>query len=514
MSDLDLFNRSVAAAAARFERSSIRYANDPVAWATQRAGQFVWSKQRDILEGIRDHRRVAVHSCHGVGKSFAAATVAAWWIDAHPVGEAFVVTTAPTAPQVKAILWREINRLHRHAGLPGRVNLTEWYLDGELVAIGRKPSEYDEAAFQGIHAMFVLVIIDEASGVPATLWTAAESIATNRHSRILAIGNPDLGHGDFHEAITPGSGWHTIHIGYEHTPAYTGEEVPATLLDLLVSPEWVEERRAKWTEKSALWYSKVLGLPPPTGGDPWVVIPHDMVTLCRWLNHPDGEPHEAGVDVGGGGDRTIVVERLGTKVGRIVSFVDADPMATVGKIGHTLAEWGVSKVKVDTTGIGWGIAGRLRETSSAHDADDPVHGARVVGVNFGAKATQPRRFKNRRAELWWNGRELSRTGGWDLSALDDDAIFELTEPRYKITDSNGKVQIESKDDVIARLGRSPDVADALLLAFDDQTAAQVAEVGAVGTYARSTIYGAGAGGAGGVSPFGRGTGSGRGIFGR
>src|SRR5690554_6242439 len=183
---------------------AVDYAANPVQWVTDKAGDFLWSKQRDIMEAVRDYPRVAVRSCHSTGKTATAGRVAAWWIDAHPPGEAFVLTTTPTGPQVKALLWREINRLHAKAGLAGYTNLTEWYVEAngnsELVAFGRKPSEYSEAAFQGFHAKYVLVIMDEASGVPSTLWNAAESVASNRNSRILAIGNPDLTSGEFYDA--------------------------------------------------------------------------------------------------------------------------------------------------------------------------------------------------------------------------------------------------------------------------------------------------------------------------
>jgi hypothetical protein len=163
-----------------------KYGADPVRWVRERLKQVAWSKQREILAAIRDHRKTAVRSCHGVGKSHIAAVAVAHWLDTHPPGEAFVVTTAPTAAQVRAILWRYIRRNHKRGGLPGRVNQTEWFIDDEIVAYGRKPADQDESAFQGIHARFVLVVIDEACGVPEQLWIAADALATNVDCRILA----------------------------------------------------------------------------------------------------------------------------------------------------------------------------------------------------------------------------------------------------------------------------------------------------------------------------------------
>lgn len=493
----------------------VRWRLDPVAWARERVGVETWSKQREILEAVRDERRVAVHSCHSVGKTFSAAMCTAWWLDVHPPGTAFVVTTAPTSPQVKALLWREINRLRQRADLPGRTNLTEWYINNELVAFGRKPSDYNDSAFQGIHARHVLVIMDEAGGIPTTLWTAAETIAANTGSRILAIGNPDSVEGEFiQKCMSPVSNWRVIHVGYRMTPAYTDEDVSDELLDLLISPEWVEERRAEWGEDSALFQSKVEGVFPRADSDPWRVIPLRMLTPCRSLEltPEEGEPIEAGIDVGGGGDRTVVFERRGRRAGRHVELLTPDPMEGVGQVIDCLNNWGIERAKIDVIGVGWGFAGRLRELSSRHNprSSETTHATEIVPVNFAERAANPRRFLNRRAEVWWGvGREHSRLGLWDLGVLTDDAIGELTAPKYEIVDSSGRVKIESKSEVIKRLHRSPDVADALLLAFYEGVSAKPADTSAVSTFRQASLATAG-----GRSPFGGGGfGGGGGGFG-
>src|SRR5439155_16514090 len=88
---------------------------DPVAWVGERLGEHLWSAQCEIAYAVRDHRRVAVRSAQDVGKSRIASRLACWWIDTHPVGDAFVVTTAPSFKQVQAVLWREM-RLAHHVG--------------------------------------------------------------------------------------------------------------------------------------------------------------------------------------------------------------------------------------------------------------------------------------------------------------------------------------------------------------------------------------------------------------
>lgn len=469
---------AVSDAMALFDQEGKDYKARPYDWALERANIHLWSKQREIIESVRDHSQTAVHSCHAIGKSFVAATTVAWWLDVHPVGEAFVVTTAPTDKQVKAVLWREINRLHTRAGLAGRTNLSEWYIGKELVAFGRKPADQDPTAFQGIHARFVLLVLDEACGIPKDLWDAGSSIVSNEHSRTLAIGNPDDPFGEFAANCRKSSGWNIIHVGYKHTPNFTGEPVSEIVRDSLISQRWVEDRQKKWGKGSAIYTSKCEGQFPLEGTSG--TIPYAWAIACRSLELPPGEADvvEAGIDVGAGGDRTVIRERRGMRAAREEVFVDADPMRSVGRLVEKINEWGVTRVKVDCIGIGWALAGRLAELSSLHNVvgaqrGETTHSAEVVKVNFGAKPTEgkEKRFLNKRAEVYWEvGRELSRLKRWDLEEVDDDVIAELTVSTYEIMDSFGKIKIEPKDDIIARLGESPDRAEALLLAFHDERA--------------------------------------------
>jgi len=449
----------------------LRWRRDPVGWVHEKLRGETYAKQREILEALRDHHRVAVKSCHSAGKSWTASAVVCWWLDAHPLGDARVVTSAPSAKQVEAVLWYEINRAHARAGLRGRTNLTEWYVGKELVAFGRKPADNDPTAFQGTHARYLLVVLDEAYGIPKELWDAAESLASGEHSRILVIGNPD-GPGTFEEACRPNTAWHVIQIGYRDTPNFTHEVVSPQLREVLISERWVRERRAAWGEDSALFQSKCEG-EFPRGGDPFAVVQYDWAATCRYVEIPGEQPREGGIDVGAGGDRTILRERVGLRAGREEVFLDRDPMRTVSRLALRIKEWGLTRVKIDSGGIGWGIAGRLRELSSRQNPQgralgDTTHDAEIVAVNFGSLPSPgyERKYLNRRAELWWGtGRELSRLAGWDLSEVDDQTIHELTTPRYEILDSHGKIKIEPKDDIIKRLGFSPDSAEALLLAF-------------------------------------------------
>jgi hypothetical protein len=441
-----------------------KYALDPVAWVRRRLKQIVWSKQQEILEAVRDHRKVAVRSGHGVGKSHVASLVATWWLDTHEPGTAFVVSTAPTFPQVRAILWRYIRRIHKAGNLAGKVNQTEWLIDGELVGYGRKPADHDEGGFQGIHDKFVLIVIDEACGIPEQLWIAADTLATGPECRILAIGNPDNPASHFKRVCTPGSGWHQIRISAFDSPNLTGEEVPQDVGDALVSREWVEEKAKEWGVENPLYLSKVLG--EFSEDSTWQVVRTSDVAACRLdLETPYAPsellPVELGVDVGGGGDETVIRERRGKVAGREWRDHTDRPEVIAPMVLQAIRETGATAVKVDSNGVGFGVVGELRNMAARG-----LHSARIYGVNVGEAAREPDRFENLRAEIWWMARELSEERAWDLSTMAnaDTTVAQLLEPEWEIT-AKGRIKIEPKEDIIARTGRSPDNADALLLAF-------------------------------------------------
>jgi hypothetical protein len=442
-----------------------RWAADPSLWVRERLNQHVWSKQAEILTSVQKNRRTAVRSCHGIGKSHVASLAVSHWLDSHPPGEAFVVTTAPTTAQVRAILWRYIRRIHKAGGLTGRVNQTEWLIDEELVAFGRKPADQDESAFQGIHARYVLVVIDEACGVPEQLWVAADALATGPDCRILAIGNPDNAQSHFFTVNQPDSGWNVIKISAFDSPNFTGEPVSEAVAASLVSKIWVHEKKTDWGVDNPLYMSKVLG-EFSVDAENSIVRASD-VAACRIdpetrYSSSDLTPVELGVDVGGGSDETVIRERRGIRAGREWKIRSDRPEKIAPLVIKAIRDTGATMVKVDSIGVGFGVIGELRNAANRHE-----HKAKIVGVNAANRSSEPKIYMNLRAEMWWKiGRNLSAGLGWDLSSMEnaDDACAQLLAPRWDL-DSQGRIRVELKDDIIKRIGRSPDNADALLLAF-------------------------------------------------
>lgn len=434
-----------------------------------------WSKQRQVMEAVRDHRRTAVHSCHTVGKSHIASRLACWWLDSHPPGTAFVVTTAPTFSLVKVVLWRYINQAHRKGNLLGRTNYTEWYIDDEIVAYGRKPADHDEGSFQGIHARYVLVILDEACGIPRALWVAADTLASNEDCRMLAIGNPDNPASHFRQVCEPHSLWHVIGISAFESPNLTGEPVSDDLRKLLIDRDWVEEKAREWGTDNPIYLSKILGQFPRD--DPHAVVRVSDLADCRLaLDTPYAPeellPVELGVDVGGGGDETVIRERRGVCAGREWREFSDQPHTLAPLVLRIIEQTGATRVKIDAVGIGWGLVGELENYRR-----EGRHDASIVPVNASEASRDQQKYANVRAEMWWEvGRLMSQERLWDLSKManGDTTCAQLLEPRWEIG-ARGEIKIEKKDEIRKRLERSPDNADALLLAYYEPPGAYITD---------------------------------------
>lgn len=465
-------------AAQAFNPQPHPHLHNPAAWVADRTGEHLWSKQLEIAEALATHRKVAVKAGHGVGKSWFAGRAVTWWIDVHPEGEAFAVTTAPTNDQVRSILWTEIRRAHRRAELGGRVTEDAQWKDrhGDIIGIGRKPSDHNEDAFQGLHARYLLAVLDEACGIPKQLWDAALSVATSEESRILAIGNPTNPASYFADvckgAPTDGTsgmsrlGWWVITVSVFDSPNLTGEAVPPEVAAVLTGQSYVDEGRLSWGEGSPLWVAKIEGQFPEDASDG--TIPWSWLQACAdddTLGGPLRVPVELGVDVGASdnGDESVIYCRRGFHVeeGERWAVRSADSEVLVDEVLRVVTLTGATSVKVDSIGVGHGVVGSLRRRSAkevAHQVE--VHGVDVSGV----APSDPEKYSNLKAWLWWEiGRVYSQQRAWDLSGVGEQTLLELSEPKYR--EVNGRIRIEEKDEVRKRLGRSPDNADALLLAF-------------------------------------------------
>lgn len=422
---------------------------DPVYFVEEVIGAETWSKQRDILRSVAEHERTAVRSCHGIGKTWTAACAALWFLKAHK--DSRVITTAPVWRQVEKLLWHEIRQIHRKSNeaLGGRLLTTELRYDDGRYAIGLSTDPNELESFQGHHAPHLLLIYDEASGIPQAIYDAGEGYMTTEGAKQLLIGNPTQPQGEFYGAFhTDRALYNRIHVSAFDLPWATGEEVSDELARRLTSKAWAEGRIKKWGKDSPLAQVKVFGNFPKEADNTVISLAAiEAAQAAEIVPDPD-EPKVLGCDVARfGSDETTIYLRHGNHIDFIEAYNGKRTTHTAGRLTALHKQHG-ARVVVDDAGVGGGVTDILVEN------DVPV-----TPFNGGETAIDPTAYPNARSELWC-------TVGDEVAELDlpdvDDLAADLAAPQYKL-DSKGRRQVEKKEETKKRLGRSPDHGDGMLL---------------------------------------------------
>ena len=443
----ELQARAVAALR-RLDAQQHRYADDPVGFCRNVLAFEPWSKQREILESVRDYPRTTVRSCHGVGKTAVAARAVLWFLATHR--DSRVITTAPTWSQVEQLLWREIRSAvaEAHGRDSGRMfpssQVAKLELGERWFAIGLSTNEPER--FQGHHADHLLLVVDEASGVDERIYQAAEGFLTADGAKVLLIGNPTRPGGQFHRSFTTERArWHQVHVGVADSPNYTGEDVPANVSRAMPRPAWEQEVKDAWGEESPMYQVRALGNFPDTSENTVIGLGKVEDAQRRTLDAV-GEV-TIGCDVARfGDDETVIARRVGQVVRIAEKFHGKPTTYTAGRVAHW-AEGG-AKIVVDDAGVGGGVTDQLR-----------AMGLQVTAFNAGMAANRPKRFPNRRSEQWFEA--AAQMEDIDLDP-DEQLAADLTAPRYSY-DLKLRQVVEKKEETKKRLGRSPDRADAVLL---------------------------------------------------
>lgn len=404
---------------------------------------YITPQQSLVVQSVHSKRRTAVPAAHGVGKTWLAARLALWFLFSF-VGSK-VLTTAPTWHQVENLLWRELRKAYGNSKLQlGDLLQTELNISEDWFAVGL--STNDSTRFQGIHAPRVMVILDEATGVAKEIWEAAEGICVGSNDRFLAIGNPTDPTSEFKRVCDSGL-WNVIHLSAEDHPNVleNKEIVPGA-----VTKEWIDERLIEYGGRdTALYRSRVLGLFPEQGDDMLISLSDVERAQSRW-HQPISAILATGTDVARyGSDETVDIDIYANGVvGLPRAFRGQNTMETAGKLKASPA----LKKGVDDSGVGGGVTDRLKEQNVS-----------VLAYNAGGSPIDKDRFLNRRAESWWIIREMLQKDEL-LLPPDNKLAADLTNIKYKYT-SKGQIQLEAKEEVKKRLGRSPDRGDALAIAL-------------------------------------------------
>jgi len=433
------------------------YKDDPVAFVREILGAEPFDYQQALLVDIANgERKISVRSGHGTGKSTTFSWAMLWFaMTRFPFK---VVVTAPTSGQLFDALFAELKRWINE--LPealrpildvknDRVSLIAAPSEGFISA--RTSRAETPEALAGVHSANVMLVVDEASGVPEQVFEAAAGSMSGHSAVTLLASNPTRSSGTFFETQTRLSGsWKCHHWSCAKSP--------------LVSRDFIDEMKLRYGEESNAYRIRVLGEFPLADDD--TIVPFHLVDAAVHRDiEPDGQATVIwGLDVARfGSDKTALAKRQGNTITEINSWQGLDLMQTVGRVK---AEYDglpmsvrPSEIMVDVIGMGGGVVDRLREL-----------GLPVRGINVAESPSMKDTYTNLRAELWFKMRGWLEQRGAKLPR-NEQLIAELTSIRYSFV-SSGKMKAEGKDDMRKRGLASPDLADAvcLTLASDAATA--------------------------------------------
>lgn len=466
--------RDLTGRAARIRKGVAKYYDDPLGFAADcidwRGGNGLAEYQAEVIGELPSRKREAVRGPHTLGKSTIAAVSVLWFAltrDAAGV-DWKVPTTAGSWHQLTQYLWPEIHkwagRLRWDKVRDGRPfsranelqNLNLRLTHGAAFA----GASANAALIEGAHADSLMFIFDESKAIPSATFDACEgAFGGTGEALALALSTPGAPSGRFFDICSRKPGyedWHPVHVTLERAVA-AGQ----------VSGDWAAQRARQWGIGSAIYVNRVLGEFHAGDEDSVIPLAWAEAAVARWhewalAGRPDGGwPRTVGVDVARSGeDKTVLAIRDGRVLAELRRSSKEDTMQTTGRVKGVLDADPLRKAVVDVIGIGAGVVDRLRE-----------QGYKVEAFNASAKSdrldvTQELGFVNQRSAAIWSLREmLDPSADPDLCLPDDDLLLgDLSAPKWKVK-SNGKIAVESKDEIRKRLGRSTDDGDAAAEAF-------------------------------------------------
>jgi len=423
---------------------------NPAVFTKEILGIDLWSKQIEIAESVRDNSRSSVRSASAVGKTLVSACITLWFLSSfYP---STVLTTGRSFRQVKEQLWREIRAKHAQAKIPigGDITQTSLTLAEDWFSLGFSTDEPDRIT--GFHNKHVLVIVDEASGVPDEVYGAIENPLAAGFARLLLLGNPTQSVGKFRDSFANPL-YKNFHISAFDTPSFTDEgDFP-----FLISRQYVEQKKQEWGEDNPLYEVYIKGDFP--SGETDRLIPFGLAELA--INReikPDKEDLVAiGVDTARfGEDENALYVRKGAKVIDSAFWKKCDTEATIGHIFHEIKKYEDPVVNIDE-GYNPGVVDGLKALK-----------CKVNGISFQGKPGNSKLYANIRAEMYWQ--LADRFKAEDIQIPNDKLLLkQLTDIKKRPLNRYDQIIIESKDDMKQRGLKSPDRADALALCFMNPT---------------------------------------------
>jgi hypothetical protein len=396
----------------------------------------------------------------GTGKDFCAAIIT--WHFMFCFHFPKVLATAKTGKQLKDVFWSELakvqslavkcdedpetlNELQQSftiqaelmfANLPANKGRGQrWFCRAVTINAKSSPEEQGEA-LAGRHEDYQLFVLDEASGIPDAVFKPVEGTLTGILNVVFMIFNP-----------TRTTGF-AVRSHYEEKDKWVTVRWNSAESEI-VSKSHIENL-ARYGVDSPTYRCRVLGLPPYA--DKNTLIPMDwvMAAVERWrekeITPLESAPLILGCDVGGGGDKSVIISRQGGLVEHPIYNNAKDSTIVEDWVAGEYDRKGSNGGVLDVIGIGHGVFWRLHK-----------RGYNIRPGDARRQARDPERFFNARAEACWRLREQFEKG---TIAIPDcqDLVDQCGAIKY-FPEQKNKVQLKSE--IVREQGHSPDEFDAL-----------------------------------------------------
>lgn len=433
------------------------YIDHPVEFAIDILKVQPTLEQQAVMNDVAKFPMVSVKSGHGVGKSALESWIIWWYISTRPYPK--ILCTAPTKHQLHDILWAEVSKWKRNSKSLDKD--FEWtsekiYLKGsqeEWFAIARTSNKPD--ALQGTHAEHVLIIIDEASGVPDIVFEPVLGSMSTIDAKLLMCGNPTQLAGFFYES-------HTTKRELYKTHTIDGSKCER------VDKNYVQTIIDMFGKDSDVYRVRVAGEFPKSNPDSFIGL--DIIRTEKKVIDVV-ESIDLGVDVARYGDDESVVATTYNKsqVERLNVFKHNDTMKLTGQIVNIIKMLNLKyplvivRVKIDCDGLGVGVYDRLKEVIVEKNLK-----AKAIECHFGGKGgkvsyDEPIEYYNSTGIMWGTLRSKLKNNEITIPN-NEELIKQITNRKYFIN-SDGTIKLERKEDMKKRNVHSPDRADAVVLSL-------------------------------------------------